>query len=162
MQDMRARAHRKRPKVPAVNRSALAAGAALLQLEGGVESKRSGRGRAREQTTKEKKNMKKPGGVFAHSSQVQPSGLRSVRKPVAGGRKRQAGSRKWRRCSSIHPERSQGHTHARLASGFTAQQVSHRGVGAAGGGGGRSGAEGRRGGAGGGATAPVALRRRRG
>lgn len=43
MQDMRARAHGKWPKVPAVNRSTLVADSTLLQLESGVESKRSGR-----------------------------------------------------------------------------------------------------------------------
>lgn len=43
MQDMRARARGKWPKVPAVNRSTLVADSTLLQLESGVESKRSGR-----------------------------------------------------------------------------------------------------------------------
>lgn len=43
MQDMRARAHGKGSTVPAVNRSMLAADWALLQLESGDESKRSGR-----------------------------------------------------------------------------------------------------------------------
>lgn len=40
---MKEGAHRKWPTVPAVNRSTLAADSALLQLESGVESKRSGR-----------------------------------------------------------------------------------------------------------------------
>lgn len=39
---MKSRAHRKWPTVPAVNNPTLATNCALLQLESGVESKRSG------------------------------------------------------------------------------------------------------------------------
>lgn len=42
-QDMRARAHRRWLRVPAVNKSTRVAGSALLPLASGMESKRSGR-----------------------------------------------------------------------------------------------------------------------
>lgn len=97
-QDMRARAHRRWLRVPAVNKSTLVAGSALLPLASGMESKRSGRTCTPECRDISAKHFDETVRMLTHGSQVQPKKAPlcvhiSLRNPVAERSKRGEGDR---------------------------------------------------------------------